>query len=64
MESVLTALIGRGNAEMPPCKLLRPDSETLELERRFRFELDAGGELMVGTQTRLDAPTPRSNVTV
>jgi hypothetical protein len=60
---LLTVLIGRGNAERPPCKLLRPDSETLELERRFRFELDAGGELMVDIQTRLKGATPCSTMT-
>lgn len=30
-ELVLTVLIGCGNEDRPPCKLLRSDSETLEI---------------------------------
>jgi hypothetical protein len=50
IEALLTALVGRGNPDSPPCKLLRPESDTLELDSRFRFELDAGGELIVDGQ--------------
>ena len=55
-ESVLTELIGRGKEEKLPCKLLRPDSETLEFDNRLRLELDADGELIVNSdanRTRL-----------
>jgi len=48
IEALLTALVGRGNPDSPPCKLLRPESDTLELDSRFRF--DAGGELIVDAQ--------------
>jgi len=50
IDALLTALVGRGNPDSPPCKFLRPESDTLELDSRFRFELDAGGELIVDTQ--------------
>jgi hypothetical protein len=50
-ELVLTVeLIGRGNEEKLPCKLLRPDSETLEFDNRLRLELDADGELIVNRE--------------
>lgn len=52
MKALLTVLVGRGNPDGPPCKLLRPDSDTLELDSRFRFELDAGGELILGRSER------------
>jgi hypothetical protein len=50
IEALLTVLVGRGNPDGPPCKLLRPESDTLELDSRFRFELDAGGELILNAQ--------------
>ena len=61
-ELVLTVLIGRGNEDRPPCKLLRPDSETLELDSRLRLELDPGGELIVDSQNKVNATTPCSNL--
>jgi hypothetical protein len=50
IEALPTVLVGRGNPDSPPCKLLRPESDTLELDSRFRFELDAGGELILNAQ--------------
>lgn len=50
-----TVLVGRGRADSPPCKLLRPESDTREVDRRFRLELDPGGELMLNIGTRVQS---------
>ena len=42
--TILTAEEGRGRADWPPWRLLRPEKEDLEVDRRDRL---VGGELMM-----------------